>query len=92
MRLIIETLEHSEELEFRCNGADMVADENLISLNFSVRKDYVRNDINVRGMIDMPLRLSAQYSDNAMWQLPAEVRSLIDQHLRAASDKVNRVL
>ena len=64
MRLIIETLEESEDLQFHCTGADNVANPHLISLNFSVKKGFARGDINVHGMIDMPLNLIAQYDRN----------------------------
>ena len=92
MRLIIETLEESEDLQFQCTGADNVADPNLISLNFSVKKGFARGDINVRGMIDMPLNLSAQYDRHSIWpDLPLE-QAKIDQLLRFTSAKVNRLL
>ena len=92
MRLIIDTLIEYEHLKYHCTGALTVTDPNLISLDFTVRKDALRGDFNVRGLIDMPLALQAQYDSSSLLNDHPDILAEIDQDLQAVSEKINRLI
>ena len=92
MRLIIEALEEKESLKYTCSGAVTVFDPNLISLDFTVRNDTMCGDMNVRGLIDAPLRLVAQYDSRYGFEDHPSIRKEIEKDLQVVSDKINRLL
>lgn len=92
MRLIIEALEEKDSLKYTCSGAVTVFDPNLISLDFTVKNGTIRGEINVRGLIDAPLRLVAQYDSRYGFENHPYIRKQIEKDLQTVSDKINRLL
>jgi len=92
MKLIIEALEESSNIRYEYLGADMTLDIHLISLNFIARANAVRGELNVRGLIDVPLQLKAQYDNRTALNDHADVRELIAADLEAISGRINKIL
>lgn len=92
MRLIIDSLLEKEHVKYEYLGVTNVMDPNLVSLNFIAKKGAVRGELNVRGLIDMPLDLKAQYDSRSPLNDYPEIQIQISNDLTALSKKINRVL
>ena len=92
MKLIIDALDESGYIKYEYTGADTTLDTNLVSLNFVARTDTVRGELNVRGLIDMPLQLKPQYDNRTALNDHADIRKQIDADLENVSGKINKLL
>jgi hypothetical protein len=92
MRLIIDHLTANDEAEYTYTGAVTVLDPHLISLDFTLRTGTRHTALNVRGLIDVPLRLVPQYEDGFFPDQQPHIHQQIEKDLRSVSNKINKVL
>jgi hypothetical protein len=92
MSLIIEELAGLELVEYSFTGAITTTDLNLITMDFTAKNGPIRGEFNLRGLIDMPLQLRAQYDTHGSLNDHPAVQQLIENDLQQISEKINPVL
>ncbi len=92
MKLIVDELAEFSELQYTYTGALTGLDANLVSMDFVVRQGQIRGDFSIRGMIDMPVQLQAQYDNRTILNDHPLLQSQIEKDLRQISNKINRLL
>ncbi|WP_454804242.1 hypothetical protein [Mucilaginibacter phyllosphaerae] len=89
INLINEYLSANDDAEYIPIGPDVVMDNNLISINFTLKSKLGSGNITVRGSIDEPLNLRAQYDHRYELADNKAVHRMVDEHLKAVSEWVN---
>lgn len=89
IQLIIEQLDTIADVKYVFIGPDTVLDANLISLNFSLLTNLAKGTLTVRGFIDIPLTLKAQYHLRSNFYDQPQLQERIARDLKAVSAYVN---
>jgi hypothetical protein len=92
MRLIIENLTENPQTEYTYTGAVTTMDPNVISLEFTAKKANIRGEFNIWGMIDVPLRLKAQYDSRSQLNDHPVIQQQVQNDLDEVSARINRLL
>ncbi|WDF77128.1 hypothetical protein PQ469_24900 [Mucilaginibacter sp. KACC 22773] len=92
MRLIIDALTANDELSYTYTGAATLMDMNIISLDFVVKTNRTGGELNIWGMIDVPLVLKAQYDGRSFLQEHPAIQRQIEGHLKKIAENINRLL
>jgi len=92
MRLIIDNLTADQQSGYTYTGATTTMDPNVRSLEFTAKKGNTRGQFNIWGMIDVPLRLKAQYDSRSLLNDHPAIQQQIEKDLDEVSAQINRLL
>lgn len=92
MRLIIDHLTENEQIEYSYTGAASTRELDVISLEFTAKKEETYGEFNIRGKTEAPLQLEAQYDGRSALNDHSAIRQQIQLDLDELSARINRLL
>ncbi|MDB4925534.1 hypothetical protein [Mucilaginibacter sp.] len=90
IKLIIDALTSMENVEYTFTGQITTLDQNLISLDFDLKANFTKGAFNVRGFIDEPLNLNAQFDLRSPLYDNKDLQNQIIKDLQSVSTLVNQ--
>jgi hypothetical protein len=92
MKLVVDSLTGIVDVKYSYLGSTMLVDPDVISLDFMLTSGQISGSLNIRGVIDGPLTLKAEYDNHSVLNSYPFIQQRIGEDLSKTSRAINKLL